>query len=366
VNRRALAVDVRAALPGWLASRVLVLIAWAGSRWWIDVNRHGVRPIASLQGLFAWDGSFYRGIAELGYRGEQSEALRFLPLYSLLGRLVHAVLAISPGTALLIVANVAALGAGALVHRLTRVETGDANAARRAAWYIALVPPAFVLTWAYAEALFLVLAAATFWMLRRERWGWAAVFGFAAGLTRPTGVLLALAALVEAGRGARDKTVRELGPRALAVAGPIAGLVAYLWWVDHVFGDWRQPIDLQNTLRGGSQNPIIRVGEAMSDLLHVDVDGLHFFFAIALIVLTVVVWRRLPLSYGVFTAAIVVTSLSAGNLNSLERYGLNAFPLVMGLALSTPTRRAAQVTSAISAVGLTWMCALAWLGEYVP
>jgi hypothetical protein len=39
---------------------------------------------------------------------------------------------------------------------------------------------------------------------------------------------------------------------------------------------------------------------------------------------------------------------------------------VMALAASTPTRRAAQITTAISSIGLTWMCALAWLGDYVP
>ena len=365
-RRAAIAEDLRAALPGWVATRALVLVGWMGSRWWIDHTRHGVRPFVSFQGLFAWDGVFYRGIAEHGYRAEDPEALRFFPLYSLVGRAVHAVLAVSPGTALLIITNVAALVAGALVHRLTRLETGDRRAARRAAWYFALVPPAFVLTWAYAEAFFIALAAATLLALRRQRWGWAAAAGFAAALTRPTGVFLALAALVEAGRDVRRRRVGELGPRALALAAPVAGAACYLWWVDHVFGDWKIPIDRQNQLRSGTSNPIIRVGEAASDLLHRDVHGLHFPFAVALVVLAVIVWRRLPLSYALFSVAIVATSLAAGNLNSIERYGLNAFPLVMALALATPTRLSERVTTAVCAVGLAWMGALAWLGIYVP
>jgi hypothetical protein len=336
------------------------------SRVWIDHNRGGVRPIASLQGLFAWDGEFYKGIAQHGYRGEAREALRFLPLYSLVGRLVDTVLSISAGTALLVVSNLAALVAAAVVHRLTKLETGDAGAARRAAWFVALVPPAFVLTWAYAEALFILLAAITLLLLRRQQWTWAAIVGFAAALTRPTGLLLAGAALIEAGRGIRDRRVRELGPRALAVVAPLVGTGTYLWWVDHVFGDWHVPIDLQNGLRGGIENPLIRLGEAMADVLHFEIDGLHFFFGVAMIGLAVVVWRRLPLSYGVFTATVVITALAAGNLNSTERYGLNAFPLMMALAMCTPTRRSMQLVTAVSAVGLTWMCALAWLGELVP
>jgi hypothetical protein len=366
-RRAAIADDLRAALPGWAATRVLVLVSWLGTRWWIDHARHGVRPFVSLQGLFAWDGVFYRGIAEHGYRGEEQEALRFWPLYSLIGRAVHAIPAISPGTALLIVANVAALLGGALLHRLTLLETGDRRAARRAAWYLALVPPAFVLTWAYAEALFVALAAAMFLALRRERWGWAAAAGFAAALTRPTGALLALAALVEAGRGLRQRRAVEFGPRALAVAAPLAGTACYLWWVGHVFGDWKIPIRLQDGLRGGTENPLVRLVEAVSDLAHLEVDGLHFPFAVAFVVLVMIAWRRLPLSYGVFSAAIVVTSLAAGNLNSIERYGLlNAFPLVMVLAVAVPTPRLERITGAVCAVGLVWMCALAWLEVYVP
>lgn len=342
------------------------MIAWVASRWWIDHARHGVRPVASTQGLFAWDGAFYRDITAIGYQAQDHQALRFFPLYSVFGRALHDVLQISPDVALLIVTSVAALAAGALVHRLTLMETGDARGARRAAWYFALVPPAFVLTWGYAEALFVALAATTILLLRRKRWGWAAAAGFAAALTRPTGVFLALAALVEAGRDVRQRRVGELGQRAISVAAPVAGAATYLWWVGHVFGDWKIPIDLQNELRGGTSNPIIRVGEAAADLVHRDVHGLHFPFAIALVVLAVIVWRRLPLSYGVFSAAIVITSLAAGNLNSIERYGLNAFPLVIALALTTPTRWSERLTSAICAVGLVWMCALAWLAVYVP
>ena len=364
--RRRAVEDLKAALPGWAVARGLVLVSWVVSRWWIDHAKHGVRPLANQQGLFAWDGVFYRGIAEHGYRVESTEALRFFPLYSLVGRGVHAVLSLSAGTALLIVANVAALVAAALVHRLTRMETGDSRAARRAAWYVALVPPAFVLSWGYAEALFVALAAVTFLALRREQWTWAAVAGFLAALTRPTGVFLALAAAVEGFRGVRQRKVGELGPRALAVAGPIAGAVSFLWWVGRVFGDWQLPIRVQDSLRGGNENPIIRIGEAAADLVHLEVDGLHFPFAIAFIVLAVIAWRRLPLSYGVFAVAIVATSLAARNLNSIERYGLNAFPLVIALALGTPTVRSERIASFVCGAGLVGMCVLAWNGTYVP
>jgi hypothetical protein len=124
--------------------------------------------------------------------------------------------------------------------------------------------------------------------------------------------------------------------------------------------------DLQNDLRGDFANPIIRVGEALSDLVHFDKHGLHFPFAIVLIVLTVVVFQRLPASYGLFSVAIVTTSLAAENLNSIERYGLNAFPLVIALAMLVPSRFAERVTVLICGAAMFGMCALAWLGTFVP
>jgi hypothetical protein len=366
VNRaRGAASDLRAATPGWIAARVIVVAAWFASVVWIHLRRNGVRPDASRFGVFAWDGVFYRGIAEHGYGLEPRESLRFFPLYPLLGRLVDAVTFIGPGVALVIIANVSALIAGALVYRLTRMEL-DRRAAQRAALLFAIVPPAFVLTFAYAEAMFIALAATAFLGLRRERWWIAALAGYLAALTRPTGVFLALAAAVEAARGLRDRRVDQLPGRVAAVLAPLAGVATYMWWVGREFGDWKLPLQLQNDLRGKLSNPIIRIGEAASDVVHLNKHGLHLPFAIALVVLTVVVFQRLPASYGLFSLGIVLTSLAAENLNSIERYGLNAFPLVIALAALVPSRVAERVTVAVCGAGLFGLTTLAWLSIYVP
>ena len=68
-----------------------------------------------------------------------------------------------------------------------------------------------------------------------------------------------------------------------------------------------------------------------------------------------------------FAAAILLTAISAENLNSVERYGMSAFPLVLALAV---VMRPPQVERA--ALGAAWAAALvalssmAWLGAYVP
>ncbi len=72
------------------------------------------------------------------------------------------------------------------------------------------------------------------------------------------------------------------------------------------------------------------------------------------------------LSYGCYAAAMVLVAMSAQNLNSLERYGMSAFPLLLTLAVLI---RPPQVErAALAAMGAGWWRAssMAWLGAYVP
>jgi hypothetical protein len=352
-------------LPAWAAARVLVVLGWVGAVAWTAIMRHGAQSVAMHQGLFGWDGEFYRGIAEHGYLNEPTEALRFFPLFPLAGRALGAVIG-STDLALLVVANLGALLGAALVRRLA-IESGvTTSVATRAAWLLTVAPTGFVFVWAYAEGLFVLLSAAMLLALRRERWWTAALLGFGAGLTRPTGGLLALAALFVAAQGLRACDPRDLPGRLAAVAGPVLGVLSFLWWVGREVGDSQLPIRVQDQLRGGTVNPLVRVAEAAVDLARFEVDGLHFPFAVAMIVLAVVAARRLPGELALYGAATVVVTLAAVNLNSSERYAMGAVPLAVALALVTDDRRWRTLALTVSGAGFVALTSLAWLQVYVP
>jgi general stress protein CsbA len=198
-----------------------------------------------------------------------------------------------------------------------------------------------------------------------------AALGVLAGLTRPVGIALAMAVVVEAVRWWRPASGRERLAMVAAALGPAAGMGAYLAWVGARFDDPWLPLTVQEgEFRGDVVDPVTRLLRAAADLLSFDgdrvLDGLHLPFAVAFLALLVVVFRRWPASYGAYSAVLLLVALAADNLNSLERYALNAFPLVLGLASVTAgalARRAALGVSAAAMVGLT---ALALLGEYVP
>ena len=45
--------------------------------------------------------------------------------------------------------------------------------------------------------------------------------------------------------------------------------------------------------------------------------------------MVIVVFRTLPVSYGLYSVAIVGVAASGSNLDSFERYALSAFPLLL-------------------------------------
>lgn len=364
--------DVMAALPGWITARLVVLAALALAHFLVN-HLHPTAPDVSFrvgQGLLGWDAGFYRFIASHGYAQLiHLGGARFWPLYPLVARYLALGIAGGTGTTLLIIANASALALGALLHRLVLVEKDDEALARRAAWLIALVPPAFVLVMGYAEASAIALAVGAFLGLRTRRWEWAAAAGLLAGLTRPLGVLLVLPAAVEVARTWSGTSRREAVSRLGAVVAPAVGTAIYLGWSWVALGDPLVPVRAQQASgqRGGFVDPITSLGHEARLFVHGHIgSGLHDPWAIGLVLLLVVCAFRWPASYTAFAAATLLLALSSRNLDSLERYALSAFPLVLTGAALTASGRVERGVLALSAAGMAGYATLAFLNAYVP
>jgi hypothetical protein len=364
---RRLVDDLRVVVPAWVVARVLVAAGMVAARL-VAGRGSGVRPATIDQGLMAWDGGWYRLLVEVGYGDAPREAVRFFPGFALAGRVVDAILPGVADVALLVIANVAALTAMVVLRRLVMAETGERPLADRSVWLLACFPTAFVLVWGYAEALFLALSAGTFLALRRERWWWAAGLSACAGLTRPTGALLAAAALAAVWPFWRR---HDMVGRLAAVAGGVVGAGGFVVWASVRFEERWIPLKVQSELRGDDVNPVVRLVDGVGDLFGPERwgDGMHIPFAVVFVVLAVVAFRTLPLRHGLFAAATLLVALGAENLNSLERYALNAFPLVIALGVVAGSRRmgrAGVLVLPVSAVLLVVLTAMASYGSYVP
>jgi hypothetical protein len=354
---------------------VVVLGALGLAHFIVDRNHPSAPGVAARvhAGLLGWDAGFYEQIARVGYGPLGRQSLRFFPLVPLLTRAVAWFPGVSDGAALIVVANVGAFGATVLLFALVRRETGQGDVARRSIWFLSLAPAAFVLVMGYAESVFLCLAIGCFLALRRgearPNFALAALLGFGAALTRPLGVLLALAIAVELVRW----WVRlGVGPRRVGLAAcvaPLLGVAAFLGWADHVVGDLWAPlrVQLESSHHGGLSDPLVTLWDDARGVLHHHVGtALHVPWIIAALVLLVVCWRRLPASYTLFAAAAMALAVAGTNLDSFERYALSTFPLVIAAALVVRGPRLERAVLALLSAGLAGYALLAFLNIFVP
>jgi hypothetical protein len=183
-------------------------------------------------------------------------------------------------------------------------------------------------------------------------------------------LLLAVPAAIAAGRGWRSaSTAGRLKSLLPVVAAPVGTLI-YLAWSKAHDGSWLLPFKEQTSTvnRGGVADPFATVGHDLADLVRFRHLGtaLHAPWAVLLVVLAVIVWRKWPLEYGAYAAATLLVALTAPNLTSLERYGLGCFPFVLGLTSLTARPWMRWTVLVVSAAALVGYSMLTFLAVYVP
>jgi hypothetical protein len=373
---RRLIEPVRQALLPFVLARVVVLGVLALAHFIVDrTHPANVGVTARVhEGLLGWDAGFYETIARVGYGALGTQSLRFYPAVPLLTHVVAWLPGVGDGAALLVVANVAAFVATALLFALARRETGDALVARRAVWFLSLAPAAYVLVMGYAESTLLCLAIGCFLALRpapliRPNFVLAALLAFLGALARPIGVLLALAVAVELVRWwVRLSRSQRLTGLVATAAGPV-GLLAFGLWSRHVVGDFWAPlsVQLQSSHHGALADPLVTAYHDVRGLWHGHVGtALHLPWVVLAVILLVVCWRKLPACYTVFTAAILIVAVAGSNLDSFERYALSAFPLSMAAALICARPLVERVVLVLLPAALAAYALLAFLNISVP
>ncbi|MFC4019937.1 hypothetical protein ACFOW4_18605 [Micromonospora sp. GCM10011542] len=284
---------------------------------------------------FAWDALIYVHISEKPLTGPW-EDVGFPLLYPFLGRPVGAVLGGNNAMALLLISNVAFLLALFYGYRLAELLLGDADVARRFTRYLVLLPTAFLFHAALTESLFVCLALACFYYAERRQWLLVGVLGFFLALSRSVGfvVVLPLALVL-----LRQHDWR-LGPRALLgylrTGWPLllvpAGWLSFMAFCRWQTGDW---FAYQHAQQKGwgivVQNPLPVLWQGLTGEPR---DALRVWFAVAVLAVLVLGFRRRELAYLVYGVLMVLVPLSMGPpvYKSLLRYLLAAFPVALVLA----------------------------------
>ncbi len=370
---------LREALLPFAVARVVVLGALGTAHFVVD-RTHPSAPGVMFrvhQGLLGWDAGWYETIARSGYAPLGSQSLRFFPALPLVTHVVAWVPGVHDGAALVVLANLAALAATAMLFVLARRELGDRAVARRSIWILSLLPSAFVLVMGYAESMLLVFAVGCFLAIRpgppgsdrRPRFAVAGALAFGAALTRPIGVLLALAVAAELIRWWPRLHQRARLAGLGAVLAPFVGLAAFLVWSRHEVGDWWAPlrVQLESSHHGGLADPVTTLYHDATGVVHHHVGtALHVPWVLLALAMLLVCWRRLPAPYTLFAAAVLAVAVAGSNLDSFERYALSAFPLSMAAASVLTGPRLERAVLSLLGAALAGYALLAFLNISVP
>jgi hypothetical protein len=342
-------------LAAFVVSRLCVL-AGAGvraSQVVVDANNEGEprpgTPLGLIAGVFTqWDGLWYMEIVRNGYPRSvppdityfQLEArTAFFPLFPTIARAADRVLPAGDSFAALFVNLVLSVAAVVLVGVLAR-RLFDVPVAERAMVLFAVFPGSFVLSYAYAEALLIVLAAACLFFLLDERWLLAGVTAALATATRPNGVALVAACAVAAGIAIYRR--RDWLSLVAPVLAPIGFVSFQLFLAGHTGERWVWFRVQREAWREGTSFGATAISNTVSFFTHPFASPTDALTAASFFALLGGLWclwkRRLPWPIVAYIAVVIALMLLPSTVTARPRFLFTAFPLFISVAAWWPRR----------------------------
>jgi Gpi18-like mannosyltransferase len=282
-----------------------------------------------------WDVLHYQWIATNGYSKTNLEP--FGPLYPMLMRWSAPLFGNNALLAGLLISNLFCLAAMYALITLARAELGATHKAQQALLYLVIFPTSFFLFAPYTESIFLLGAVMTIKSVRQKKWVSAGFWGILAVGARLSAAVIILPVLYGAWKEWRESgQMRAWISPFLILMG--ASLFPLYTWIALELPPW---VFLQ-TLNTGFQRsfnfPGFNIWLAIQNIsrgifLLVNIPDL--IFCILFIAGTILVWKKLPAVYGVYTSGLMLLYLSTNTsvypLLSMSRYVLVLFPVFIAM-----------------------------------
>jgi hypothetical protein len=346
--RRALTVG----LAAYVVSRLCVIAGTTvrAAQLAVDARADGEPELGAgsviSQVLTSWDGKWYLEIMRGGYPStvpanityEQLEArAAFFPLFPWTARALDTILPGGDTFAALALNFVLGAVSVVLIGILARRLYGIGVAARAMTLY-AVFPGSVVLSFAYSEALLIVLAAGCLLLLLDERWLLAGLTAALATATRPNGIAIVAACAVASFLAIRR--TRAWASLIAVVLAPI-GFVFFQWYVGRVAGEnwiWFR-VQREAWAEGTSfgTTAVSNTFQFVANPLTSPSDALTALSMLALIGMVYCAWRvRLHWILVAFCAVVVALMLIPETVTARPRFLFTAFPFFIAVAAWWP------------------------------
>ncbi len=345
----------------------------------ITSTTSAIRPMLDV--LTSWDGLWYMDIVRNGYpesvppdvtyHVDEARAA-FFPLFPMLGRAADWVVPGGDSIAVLVLNTVLGFIAVVLIGLLAQQLYGE-RVGRTTTTLVALFPGSFVLSFAYSEALMLVLAAAALLSLQQRRWLLAGIFAALTTATRPNGVAIAVACAVAALFAIKDD--RDWRSLASVLLAPIGFIVFQIWLGQHAgetFVWFRVQREAWGEGASFGMTALTNTLEAITQPLTSPTDTITAVSVATIIVLAWMTWRaRLPWFVNAYSLTVIALMLVPATVTARPRFIYTAFPLLIGAAVWFEARhrtddRSWAMTMAASGAGLAALTGLYGVFGAIP
>ncbi|MDQ6794350.1 MAG: hypothetical protein M3067_05960 [Chloroflexota bacterium] len=292
--------------------------------WLVNASSHPNH----LNPFVAWDGRWYLSIAAAGYHAAPHVPdavsarydFAFFPLWPIVIKL-STLGVLDPAVTSVLLANLLFVAAAVLIWKLL-AERFRPVVASEALGLLAFSPAAFVLSMAYSEPLFLVLAAGYF--LSRAHPVRHAVLAALATATRIAGTAIVASAAV-------DALLTKGKERQSALLAVVIGATAFAAWWLYIALLTHDPLGfLHGSPSFNSSTGLVQIVRTVRQLNPRHLAALAFVMVVLAGALLVFRRDRELGSYAV--VALALSLLPGGVIWSMPRYCLVAFPAFAGLA----------------------------------
>jgi hypothetical protein len=300
-----------------------------------------------------WDAANYTRIAQFGYQTIYDTA--FFPLFPLLIKGIAFLFGNNGYIAIgMLLSNLALLGALFVLYQIASDMLGE-QVGRRTLLYLCIFPTAFFFFAAYNESLFLLLTASSFLAMRRQKWWLAGILGLFAALTRSAGLLLVIPFLYELwitrdNLTTSDQNASPKIPSTILRALPLflipLGTLLYCFYCWKLFHNPFAFAAVQIHWDRHLTWPWVGIWATLRELFLIQPFGSFFEVhllldlaaTISFIVLAILGWRKLRMSYNIWIILLLFFMLISPAiaqhdvLVSNQRFILEMFPAFITLA----------------------------------
>ncbi len=342
---------------------------------------------AFLSPWMRWDALWYQRIVTQGYSAIDGTA-QFHPLYPWMA-VPFTRLGFTPSLSLLIVSSLAGIALYYAFVKLARYDLPPSDAVFTLMLFV-FAPPAFIIFTPYSEGLFLLTAVLCMVFIRQKSWWLAGLLGGLAALTRQQGIILLIPMAWELweNAGRRVISLRKQWRDWLSLALIPAGLLVWLIYRAYYLRDLHVNLTnfqefLYSTAISPSATKVVPMQQFVWPWLALkntftklitqpDIDiWVNIIAALVFLILLSLSWRKLRLSYRLYSVLITIVSFSyyTGSIHpymGLPRHLFLAYPVFIGLAALVKNQWMRLLLVGLSIFTMSFLLILYVLEAWVP